>query len=138
MYKSAIIAGATLAAIAVIIGAFGAHALKAAVTAEKLAVFETGVRYHFYHSAALLICGIIHAGYPSKLLRTATLFFILGIACFSGSLYAITLVSIEGGSIGPAGIITPIGGVFFIVAWVLLLVGVAGYKQAHQNGSKQS
>lgn len=114
-----------LGALAVILGAFGAHSLKAMLAADQLAVFETGVRYHFYHSFALLAVGIIHLSYPVKRLRTATAFFITGIVLFSGSLYAMSLLSISHINLGPIGIITPIGGVFFILGWLMTFMAVA-------------
>jgi len=129
MYRQALVSGALLAALAVILGAFGAHALKAMVTPEKLLVFETGVRYHFYHSLALLATGIIYSHFPAKQLRIATGLFITGIALFSGSLYGMVFVSISGGSLGPLGIITPIGGLFFIAAWIMLALGITSAKK---------
>jgi uncharacterized membrane protein YgdD (TMEM256/DUF423 family) len=129
MYRQALVSGSLLAALAVILGAFGAHALKALVTPEKLLVFETGVRYHFYHSLALLATGIIYSHFPAKQLRLATGLFLTGIALFSGSLYAMVFVSISGGSLGPLGIITPIGGLFFIAAWIMLALGITGAKK---------
>lgn len=128
MNKQALIGGTLLAALAVILGAFGAHALKAIVAPDKLLIFETGVRYHFYHSLALLATGIIYMQYPVKHLRLATTFFVTGIALFSGSLYAMVLMSINGGSIGPLGILTPIGGLFFILGWVFVAMGIAAKK----------
>ena len=86
MYKQAIAAGAFFAALSVILGAFGAHALKALLPPEQLMVFETGVRYQFYHSFALLITGIIFSSFPSKNLKLASTFFIIGLILFSGSL----------------------------------------------------
>jgi uncharacterized membrane protein YgdD (TMEM256/DUF423 family) len=124
MYKQAMTAGALFAAIAVILGAFGAHALKAIMHPEQLMIFETGVRYQFYHSFALLIAGIAYLSFPSKHLKQASSFFIIGILLFSGSLYAMTLLSTQGVSLGPVGIITPIGGLFLIVGWILLLLGI--------------
>lgn len=129
MYRQALVSGSLLAALAVILGAFGAHALKALVTPEKLLVFETGVRYHFYHSLALLATGIIYSHFPAKQLRLATGLFLTGIALFSGSLYAMVFVSISGGSLGPLGVITPIGGLFFIAAWIMLALGITGTKK---------
>jgi uncharacterized membrane protein YgdD (TMEM256/DUF423 family) len=120
MYKQALTAGALLAALAVILGAFGAHALKALLPSDQLMVFETGVRYQFYHSFALLITGIAFSAFPYKSLKSAAAFFIIGIVLFSGSLYAMTLLSISGRSIGPVGIITPLGGLCFIIGWILL------------------
>lgn len=128
MNKQAIVFGASFAAIAVILGAFGAHALKAVMAPDKLLVFETGVRYHFYHSFALLLVGILYHTFPSKQLRLAVSFFITGILLFSGSLYAISLLSINGGTIGPLGILTPIGGVFFILGWAMVVAGIATHK----------
>lgn len=124
MYKRALVAGSLLAALAVVLGAFGAHSLKAVLTPEYLVTFETGVRYHFYHSFALLFAGIIHLSFPVKQVRLATTFFITGIALFSGSLYAMALLSTGGAGIGPIGIVTPIGGLFFILGWVFLFLGI--------------
>jgi len=128
MNKQAIVFGAAFAAIAVILGAFGAHALKAVMTPDKLLVFETGVRYHFYHSFALILAGVLYYSFPAKQLKLSVSFFITGILLFSGSLYAISLLSISGGTIGPLGILTPIGGVFFILGWAMIVAGVATHK----------
>lgn len=129
MYKQAMTAGSFLAGLAVILGAFGAHALKARLTLEQLAIFETGVRYHFYHSFALLITGLAFIAYPHKNLKMASNFFTIGIGLFSGSLYAMTVANLNGSGIGPAGILTPIGGVFFILGWVFLLSGILKTKK---------
>jgi uncharacterized membrane protein YgdD (TMEM256/DUF423 family) len=128
MNKQAIVLGAFFAGIAVILGAFGAHALKAVMTPDKLLVFETGVRYHFYHSFASMLAGILYCSFPTKKLKLSVSFFITGILLFSGSLYAISLLSISGGTIGPLGILTPIGGVFFILGWAMIVAGVATHK----------
>ena len=117
-------AGVLFAALAVILGAFGAHALKAKLSVEMLQVFETGVRYQFYHSFALLITGILFSAFPFNGVKLAATFFIIGILLFSGSLYAMSLLSINGTGIGPIGIITPIGGLFFILGWILLFLGI--------------
>jgi uncharacterized membrane protein YgdD (TMEM256/DUF423 family) len=124
MDKKAIVAGTLFAATAVVLGAFGAHGLKKLVTPDYLMVYETGVRYHFYHSIALIVTGILYGHFAHKNLSLATLFFIIGILLFSGSLYAIVYASIMGNSIGPMGILTPIGGVFFILGWVWVAMGV--------------
>lgn len=117
-------AGILFAMLAVILGAFGAHALKEVVPPEKLMIFETGVKYQFYHSFALLVCGIIYPSFPLKNVKLASTFFITGIALFSGSLYAMTFLGIKGMSIGPAGVLTPIGGLFFIAGWLLLFLSI--------------
>jgi uncharacterized membrane protein YgdD (TMEM256/DUF423 family) len=112
-----------MAALAVILGAFGAHALKAIMAADQLLVYETGVRYQFYHSVALFITGILYGLQPAKNYKTATILFVLGILFFSGSLYAMSLLSIKNISLGPIGIITPIGGLLFILGWLFVLGG---------------
>lgn len=110
--------------LAVVIGAFGAHTIKDLVDAKFLSIYEKGVSYQFYHTFALLATGILYSMFPAKSLQLANTFFILGILCFSGSLYLMTLLSVKNISIGPVGIITPIGGLFFIAGWVSLLMGV--------------
>ncbi len=124
MYKQALTAGALFAALAVALGAFGAHALKTILPPAQVLIFETGVRYQFYHSFALLATGIIYGAAPGKNIRLASTFFIIGILLFSGSLYTMSLLSIGGVGLGPIGILTPIGGLFFILGWLLLLLGI--------------
>jgi uncharacterized membrane protein YgdD (TMEM256/DUF423 family) len=124
MYRPAIIAGCVFAALAVVLGAFGAHALKELTTADQLQVYETGVRYQFYHAFALLAAGILYQFFSAIRAKAVTWLFNIGILLFSGSLYLLTGLKISGGSLGPAGALTPIGGVCFIVAWILLLAGI--------------
>jgi uncharacterized membrane protein YgdD (TMEM256/DUF423 family) len=109
----------------VALGAFGAHALKAVLSPAALITYETAVRYQMYHVVALLITGILmnKAASPKqqKLLNRAGLFFIDGIVLFSGSLYFIVakpFLGIEG--LPWVGVITPMGGLLWIIAWVLL------------------
>jgi len=130
MNKRAITAGVIFAGLAVILGAFGAHTLKEKfqMPADQLAIFDTGVRYQFYHSFALLISGVLFASFPGKQLKLAATFFIIGIVLFSGSLYAMTILHTGGAGLGPIGILTPIGGLFFILGWLLLLIGVLKQK----------
>ena len=116
---------AFLGALTVALGAFGAHALKAVLSPAALATYETAVRYQMYHLVALLITGILFnkSTQPNqqKLLSRAGLFFIDGIVLFSGSLYFIVakpFLGIEG--LPWVGVITPMGGLLWIVAWVLL------------------
>ena len=116
---------AFLGALTVGLGAFGAHALKAVLSPAALITYETAVRYQMYHVVALLITGILmnKAASPKqqKLLRRAGLFFIDGIVLFSGSLYFIVakpFLGIEG--LPWVGVITPMGGLLWMVAWVLL------------------
>lgn len=124
MHKPAIAAGALFAGLAVALGAFGAHALKAMLPTEQLAIYQTGVQYQYYHSFALLITGILFSAYPVRALKMATTFFITGILLFSGSLYAMCFLGMHNVGLGPVGIITPIGGLFFIAGWVSILFGI--------------
>ena len=103
--------------LSIIFGAFGAHALKPLLTADMLAVFETGVRYQFYHSLALIALVLLYQLSENKKLILASRLFYAGILLFSGSLYALSLSSIGGNPIRILGAITPFGGVCFIVGW---------------------
>jgi uncharacterized membrane protein YgdD (TMEM256/DUF423 family) len=110
--------GAVFAALGVAAGAFGAHGLKARVSPEMLAVFETGVRYHLIHALALLAVAWASTRWTSAAIRAAGWLFVVGILVFSGSLYLLTLTGIRA-----LGAITPIGGVAFIMGWLLLAWG---------------
>ena len=120
LYRPALLLGTLTAALSVILGAFGAHALKETLTPELLQTFETGVRYQFYHAVALLFIGLLHAYLPVKLLRTSTILFAIGIALFSGSIYALVALKSGGVGLGPVGILTPVGGLFLIAGWLCL------------------
>ena len=125
MHKGFLRWAALLGALAVGLGAFGAHGLKQFVTVETIGTFETGVRYQFYHVFALLAVGILYERLPVKWLRYAGNCFLIGILLFSGSLYILTALKATD-TVGLTGIgaITPIGGVFFIAGWLLLLAAV--------------
>jgi uncharacterized membrane protein YgdD (TMEM256/DUF423 family) len=108
----------------VAIGAFGAHGLKSMLTtAGRLETFELAVRYQFYHTFALLAVGILMRNFTSKKLNYAAIFFLAGIIFFSGSLYVLCFTGL-----GILGVVTPIGGVFFILGWVFLVLGVGDSK----------
>jgi len=111
--------GAVIGALGVAAGAFGAHALKARLTPEMLAVFETGVRYQLIHALALMAVAWAGTRWASPAINVAGWLFVAGIFLFSGSLYALCLTGIRG-----LGAITPIGGVALIVAWLALAWGV--------------
>jgi uncharacterized membrane protein YgdD (TMEM256/DUF423 family) len=117
--------GACSGALAVGLGAFGAHGLKKIVSPEAVAVFQTGVQYQMYHTLALLIVGILFERIQNKWLLWSGYLFSFGILFFSGSLYLITGLT-TAGKIVPAaiGAITPVGGLLFILAWLCLLFGV--------------
>lgn len=110
---------AVFGALAVIFGAFGAHALEEMlVNTGRLDTYETAVNYHFYHSLALLLVGILCQQFPDKKrLHHSALFFIAGIFIFSGSLYFLCLSQLTW-----LGAITPLGGLAFILGWVMLLL----------------
>lgn len=120
MFKLFVSLGGINALIAVGLGAFGAHALKNRLSAEMLAVFETGVQYHFYHALGLIAVGLVAAHLPdSSLIRWSGRLMAFGILVFSGSLYILSTTGIKW-----MGAITPIGGTAFIVAWGLLINAV--------------
>jgi len=125
MTKTFLQIGSLFALLAVVLGAFGAHGLETQLSPERLDTFETGVRYHFYHSFALLATALIGQHFSHKLIRTAGWLFAVGILLFSGSIYLLACRDILGiASWTWLGPITPIGGTFFIVGWALLMVGI--------------
>lgn len=129
MYKPAVAASAIFGMLAVILGAFGAHALKEKLSPELLNTFETGVKYQMYHAIALLGVGLAFAHLPAAWVARATWMFIIGVILFSGSIYALVAMK-HSGSVGLKGfgIITPIGGVFLILGWLMLLLGIFNKK----------
>ncbi|XXF76096.1 DUF423 domain-containing protein [Myxococcaceae bacterium GXIMD 01537] len=117
-----IVIGAVSAFISVAAGAFGAHALRERLEQHLLNVFETGARYQMYHSLALIAVGLLAAHRPSGLLNAAGWALVAGILLFSGSLYALALSGVRA-----LGAITPLGGVAFLVGWVLF--ALAAWRQ---------
>ncbi len=111
---------------AVILGAFGAHALKESLTTDQLLSFETAVRYQMFHAIILLFVNI-YDGFSIKQKNTISYLFILGVLLFSGSIYTIQLTSITAKSIW---FVTPLGGLFFIIGWIsMLIIFIKKYKQ---------
>ena len=110
---------ALLAFLSVAIGAFGAHNLNELLTTEKLNSFETGVKYQFYHSLALLIIGLN----ANKLNATALIgkFMLIGIVFFSFSIYLLSLQELIGINLSILGPITPIGGLLLMISWLILI-----------------
>jgi uncharacterized membrane protein YgdD (TMEM256/DUF423 family) len=123
MKKSFILWGGVLGLLAVILGAFGAHGLESQISPQQLDSFETGVRYQFYHALALLWVGMAYQMLPRKGFITAGWLFLAGVVLFSGSIYLLACRDLLGISswtwLGP---ITPIGGTFFIIGWILLII----------------
>jgi uncharacterized membrane protein YgdD (TMEM256/DUF423 family) len=110
--------GSLSAGIAVVLGAFGAHALKARLAPDMLAAYETGVRYHFVHALALLAVAWACTRWPGPAVSVSGWLFLAGTLLFSGSLYALSLSGVR-----LLGAITPLGGVAWIVGWVCLAWG---------------
>ncbi|MBO0938856.1 DUF423 domain-containing protein [Fibrella sp. HMF5335] len=127
MYKFFLQAGALLGLIGVAIGAFGAHGLRAKLTAAgRMDTFETAVKYQFYHALALVLVGILMqqlANNPDavKYLGWSGYGFLIGVLIFSGSLYVLCLTGVTW-----LGAITPLGGLFMIAGWALLFWAVKG------------
>lgn len=120
MQKVFLMIGSIAMALAVALGAFGAHGLKKILTKEMLDIFETGVRYHFYHAIGLLVVGLITHYLPdSALLKWSGWLMASGILIFSGSLYILAMTGIRW-----LGAITPIGGLCFIASWILLTIAL--------------
>ncbi len=103
----------------VVIGAFGAHGIKPQITQASYEQYQTGVLYHFLHAIILFVVAINLQG-QSRLITIVKWSLTLGILCFSGSLYLIATKELTGLSTSILGPITPVGGLFFILAWVLL------------------
>lgn len=106
---------------AIILGAFGAHALKKVLTVDQLATFETGVKYQMYHALFLLFLGLNHHITP-KLKKTILILTISGIIFFSGSIYLLATDSLNSFNFKIIGFVTPIGGLLLIVAWAILMI----------------
>ena len=107
--------GAASAFIAVALGAFAAHGLKARLGADLLATFETGVRYQMFHALGLLAVAWACTRWPGALVQASGWLFVAGTVLFSGSLYALALSGVRG-----LGLITPFGGLAFLAGWLCL------------------
>lgn len=121
MHKGFMVAGSFIGAFAVALGAFGTHILKQKLNAEGLAVYQTGVQYHFYHVGAIFIVAFLWDKLYQPAILWAGKLFITGIFFFSGSLYLMTYLKAFGAAdVKWLGIVTPIGGICFITGWLLL------------------
>jgi uncharacterized membrane protein YgdD (TMEM256/DUF423 family) len=120
--KTFLFLAAIMGGLAVILGAFGAHVLKDMMDAYHQAIYEKGVTYQFYHVFALIACSLLYAQKPSQIIRVSYWFFFFGIIAFSGSLYTLALLPVDSALKSIIGPVTPLGGLLFIVAWVLLAI----------------
>ncbi|OUD37481.1 DUF423 domain-containing protein [Flavobacterium sp. FPG59] len=133
MKKRIIASGAILGMIAIILGAFGAHALKKVLSIDQLVTFETGVRYQMYHALFLLFIGNYDA-LSQKKQKAIYYLVLLGVALFSGSIYLLATNSLTSFDFKIIGFVTPIGGLLLIIAWFVLLTSIFDKKsQNHQN-----
>jgi len=120
--KFFLILGSLNGALAVLLGAFGAHGLKKSLSPERLNLWHTGVEYHFYHALALLVVGILALHFQeTRGLQWAGWSFLIGIVLFSGSLYGLSISGVK-----ILGAITPLGGLAFIIGWALM--GISLFK----------
>ncbi|MDB5055959.1 MAG: hypothetical protein JWM44_4009 [Bacilli bacterium] len=118
MFRTFLFLGSVNAFLAVALGAFGAHQLKKMLSADMLSVYQTGVQYQMYHALALIVIALVSTKVPnSAALSWSGWLFFTGIVLFSGSLYALSLSGIKN-----LGAITPLGGLAFLIGWVMLAV----------------
>lgn len=121
MNKKILILGSVLGIIAIVLGAFGAHGLKSLMSSESIQTFETGVRYQMYHALVLLFLG----GFSSISKKTKRAIFylvLIGVLCFSGSIYGLSTNELTNFDFRVIGFVTPIGGLLLIIAWLILLI----------------
>lgn len=125
--------GAASAFLGVAFGAFGAHGLKTMISPELLTVYQTGVTYQMWHAFGLIAIALMQQhDTQSWLLKWAGAMMFLGIVLFSGSLYTLAILNFPA-----AGVITPLGGVSFLIAWSLLII-FSGKKSTHPRNKKSS
>jgi len=117
MHTTIIATGAINAFIATACGAFAAHVLKGNISEHYLGVFHTAADYHMYHALGLILIGLIHMHRPEKLLAVSAWLMLAGILLFSGSLYTLAISGVTW-----LGMITPLGGLCFLAAWLLLAI----------------
>lgn len=128
MERKIIATAAFLGLTAIILGAFGAHALKNYLTPEQLISFETGVKYQMYHALFLLFLGLSAVFLTDKTKKLMYWLVVLGVTFFSGSIYLLTTKNVTGIDFKFLGPITPIGGTLLITAWGILFVKVLNKK----------
>ena len=120
MAKTYLLIAALNGFLAVALGAFGAHGLKQRLSPDLLAVFQTGVQYHFYHTLALLLVAALMLLWPQNTaLRWSALLFCIGMLIFSGSLYVLSITGVRW-----LGAITPLGGLAFLAGWIALAIAI--------------
>lgn len=127
MDKKILSTGAILGVIAIILGAFGAHALKKVLSVEQLVTFETGVRYQMYHALFLLFLGLLK-DVPQKTKNAIYFLVLIGVILFSGSIYLLATNDLTPFDFKIIGFVTPIGGLLLILGWGVLLLNIMNKK----------
>lgn len=127
MDKKILSTGAILGMIAIILGAFGAHALKKVLSIEQLVTFETGVRYQMYHALFLLFLGLLK-DVAQKTKKTIYFLVLFGVILFSGSIYLLATNDLTSFDFKIIGFVTPIGGLLLILGWSVLLLTIMNKK----------
>jgi uncharacterized membrane protein YgdD (TMEM256/DUF423 family) len=127
MDKKILTTGTILGMIAIILGAFGAHALKKTLSIEQLVTFETGVRYQMYHALFLLFLGLLK-DLSQKTKKIIYNLILSGVILFSGSIYLLATNTLTSFDFSIIGFVTPIGGLLLIVAWGVLLINILNKK----------
>ncbi len=127
MDKRILSTGAILGMIAIILGAFGAHALKKVLSIEQLSTFETGVRYQMYHALFLLFIGLMK-DIPQKTKKVIYFLVLFGVILFSGSIYLLATNDLTSFDFKIIGFVTPIGGLLLILGWGVLLMNIMNKK----------
>ncbi|RBN49726.1 DUF423 domain-containing protein [Flavobacterium psychrolimnae] len=133
MNKKILSTATILGMIAIILGAFGAHALKKVLSVEQLVTFETGVRYQMYHALFLLFVGLMNDITP-KIKKTIYFLVLTGVILFSGSIYLLATNDLTSFDFKTIGFLTPIGGLLLILGWGVLLLSFINNKS--QNPKK--
>jgi uncharacterized membrane protein YgdD (TMEM256/DUF423 family) len=125
MHKPFLTIAGILGALTVAAGAFGAHGLRGIVGPEILQIYETAVKYQFFHVFALLASGILFQSFPNRKILWSGRLFLVGMLLFCGSLYGLTYLEATGNqSMNWVGFLTPVGGLCFISGWILIALGV--------------
>ncbi len=125
MYKPFLQYASLLGALSVALGAFAAHGLKKVANDQAISIFETAVKYQFYHVFALALSGILYQYFPNKIILSAGYLFMVGVALFSGSLYLLTYFKITNlAQYFWVGAVTPFGGLSLIMGWICLFLGL--------------
>ena len=127
MDKKILSTGAILGIIAIILGAFGAHALKKMLSIDQLSTFETGVRYQMYHALFLLFLGLM-TQIPQRTKKIIFLLVLIGVILFSGSIYLLATNDLTSFNFKIIGFVTPIGGLLLILGWCGLLLNILSKK----------